>query len=259
MTNHNTLTFPVAVLLCLVVMLVTFSCAILLTLAIPDISLGTVAWMNIPGFFAGILLGIKLTGIPASYLFRIKRFSIDMLMGTLFGSFGLILVMAEVDNYILYYLPMPLEMIDLFKTLISGSSGFFVVVIMAPVTEELFFRGMILKGLGLKYKPAMTICISAFLFGAIHFNPWQLIPAFGAGIFIGWLYLVTNNILLCIFVHALNNGLGYIMEILNINIQGLAYDIEKGVQFQPHWVTFSGAALLGIGTFMLNKSKTNVI
>lgn len=258
-TVINPLTFWRSVLLCITVMLVAFICALLLTLILPDLSVKTAIWANIPGFAAGIILGAKITGIPYSVLFKCNRISYQTSFATLIGSIGIVLIMAELDNYIFYYLPMPLEFIDLFETLITGSTGFFAVVLMAPLTEELFFRGVIFKGLSLNYKPFTAVCLSALLFGVIHLNPWQLIPAFCAGIFIGWVYFRTGNILLCIFIHALNNGLAYFMQVLDVQVTGLSYDIREGAQFLPLWLTVLGGLLLAAGIQMLNRETHDAV
>ena len=109
----------------------------------------------------------------------------------------------------------------MFKGIVIGIPGFVAVVIIAPITEELFFRGIILNGLLLIYKPIKSIFVSALLFGLIHLNPWQLLPAITAGILIGWIYYKTNNILLCILIHGFNNASNFFMEKLEFNLPGL--------------------------------------
>ena len=37
-------------------------------------------------------------------------------------------------------------------------------------------------------------------------NPWQAIPAFVIGIFLGWIYWRTHSLWACIFIHFVNNG-----------------------------------------------------
>lgn len=257
MLKTKPLTIARAFLLCIVVLLFTLFCGISLKLIIPDLTVESAIWLNIPGILAGIILGIKITGVPPSELFRFKSVSPVTAFATLIGSLGIILLMTELDNYVLNILPMPIEILELFETLIMGSTGFFALVVMAPVTEELFFRGMLLKGFAQKYNTWTAIGMSAFFFGLIHLNPWQFLPAIGAGLFIGWLYLMTDNILLCIAVHALNNGLAYFLEILHITIPGLAYDIREGIQFQPVWMNLSGIILLTGSIILLNKEKAD--
>ncbi|MBR6054229.1 MAG: CPBP family intramembrane metalloprotease [Bacteroidales bacterium] len=110
-------------------------------------------------------------------------------------------------------------------------------VIMAPLFEEWLLRGMILRGLLEKMKPGWAIVISAALFGAIHMNPWQGIPAFVLGCFFGYVYWKTGNLWLTILMHAVNNGLSVAIS----NIDSLK-DYEYFREFIPmtgYWTLFA--------------------
>lgn len=56
---------------------------------------------------------------------------------------------------------------------------FVVVVVAAPVFEELFYRGLWLRALEKRWGSAWAIGISAVLFGAVHFQPYDF-PALAA-------------------------------------------------------------------------------
>ncbi|WP_382314528.1 CPBP family intramembrane glutamic endopeptidase [Hymenobacter bucti] len=79
----------------------------------------------------------------------------------------------------------------------------------APVLEELFFRGILLKGLLRNYRPAVAIGQSALLFGVMHMSPAQSIATALMGIVLGWLYYRTRSVGLCIGLHMLNNLLAF--------------------------------------------------
>jgi len=67
-------------------------------------------------------------------------------------------------------------------------------VIMAPLFEEIVFRGIIQKGLingGMK--PTKAIWISASIFGLVHGNVWQLIGAILLGYVLGLVYYRTKS------------------------------------------------------------------
>ena len=83
----------------------------------------------------------------------------------------------------------------------------FKVVIMAPVIEELIFRGVIMHGLMRNYSKFTAVFVSALMFALFHLNPWQFPATFILGIVLGILMLRTRNIYLCILGHAINNGL----------------------------------------------------
>lgn len=78
---------------------------------------------------------------------------------------------------------------------------------MAPVIEELIFRGVIMHGLMRNYSKFTAVFVSALMFALFHLNPWQFPATFILGIVLGILMLRTRNIYLCILGHAINNGL----------------------------------------------------
>ena len=77
--------------------------------------------------------------------------------------------------------------------------------IYAPVIEEVIYRGFILNGLIKKYSSIVALIISSLLFGIMHFNLFQSINAFLIGIIIGYIFIKTKSIYLCIFLHFCNN------------------------------------------------------
>ena len=108
---------------------------------------------------------------------------------------------------IISLIPMPEIVQNVFDNL-TGQYGLFfflLVVVAAPVLEELIFRGIMLDGLLKKYSPIKAILISSILFGLVHLNPWQFITALSFGIFSGWIYYKTKNVSFSIIIHAANN------------------------------------------------------
>jgi hypothetical protein len=69
----------------------------------------------------------------------------------------------------------------------------------------MIFRGIIQEGLMRRLKPIGAIVLTSLLFGFIHLNPWQFSTGFFMGLFIGWIYYYTRDILLAIAVHFFNN------------------------------------------------------
>jgi membrane protease YdiL (CAAX protease family) len=97
---------------------------------------------------------------------------------------------------------------------------FFMVVIAAPILEEILFRGIILDGFLKNYKPTPSILVSAILFAVIHANVAQSIGALVIGAVFGWIYFKTQSIIPSIILHALVNGISYI-SVLNIDYSDL--------------------------------------
>ena len=88
---------------------------------------------------------------------------------------------------------------------------FILVVLVAPVAEELFFRGLFLSLL----RPCgdwFAILSSALLFGLMHGSAGQLFYTTAAGFFLGWIVLRTGSVSLGILMHAVNNLHAFLME-----------------------------------------------
>ena len=98
-----------------------------------------------------------------------------------------------------------------FDMILRNRWGYFAVGLLAPVCEELVFRGAILRAL-LHWTPRhwVAIAISAFLFALIHANPAQMPHAFVIGLLLGWLYYRTDSIVPGIVYHWINNSIAYI-------------------------------------------------
>ncbi len=52
----------------------------------------------------------------------------------------------------------------------------FAVAVVAPVTEELIFRGVIQDGLTVSYRTQTAVLASSILFGLVHGLPWLIDP-----------------------------------------------------------------------------------
>jgi hypothetical protein len=79
------------------------------------------------------------------------------------------------------------------------------VVVVAPVAEELFFRGLLLRGYLARYSVTTAVWVSALLFALFHLNPWQAIVALPLGVAYAWLVLHTGSVLPSMLSHAMVN------------------------------------------------------
>ncbi len=80
------------------------------------------------------------------------------------------------------------------------------VVLVAPIGEEILFRGVILTGLLHKLSAGRAILLSTVLFGAAHANLAQLPVSLVLGLTLGWVFVRTRSIGLCITLHLLHNA-----------------------------------------------------
>jgi membrane protease YdiL (CAAX protease family) len=169
---------------------------------------------------------------------------------------GISIVGSELDNVFRAILPPPDWLNDIFLRLAGHDTSLWgsilALVIVAPMTEELLFRGLFLRGFLSRYTPHKAVLVSGILFGLFHLNPWQFVHTTVIGILLGWWFFKTRSLIPCLFGHALNNSLLFIYrDILNLHISGYTTGMGQGVQFQPLWLDAAGLMLLICGIWLL--------
>jgi membrane protease YdiL (CAAX protease family) len=133
--------------------------------------------------------------------------------------------------------------------------AFFVIAVIAGIGEELIFRGLIMRKLLLGTgNPHIAICVSAFIFAAIHFQFYGILPRMMLGVLFGYFYLWTGNIRVPIFAHIFNNGFAItIMYLHNIGI--VKTDLESMDDVPLSIVGFSLIATIGLMFLLKNYTK----
>jgi hypothetical protein len=96
--------------------------------------------------------------------------------------------------------------------LLAQSSSFrenalmiFFAVLVAPVAEELFFRGGLYRFLKSRLPANVALVAASFLFALSHFNLETFLPLFVLGLLLARLYERTGNIVAPILFHAFFN------------------------------------------------------
>lgn len=139
----------------------------------------------------------------------------------------IILALSILTEGLVSLIPMPQKIQEFFASMVQlNIYGYLTIGIAAPILEELIFRGIVLKAFLKKYEPSKAIMWSAVIFGVAHLNPWQFVPAFLIGVFIGWIYWKTQSIWPGIIIHFVNNSfsfaLGYWACDINISFCDLS-------------------------------------
>ncbi|MBW9146181.1 CPBP family intramembrane metalloprotease [Clostridium sp. CM027] len=98
-------------------------------------------------------------------------------------------------------------------------------IVVAPIYEEIVFRGILLKGMTKKINPTIALVASALLFALVHMNIPKGINAFFLGLVVGVIYLRTGSIYLSIFAHLVNNILAILVSPL-FSLIGGKYAVE---------------------------------
>lgn len=118
-------------------------------------------------------------------------------------------------NVVIEQLNIPDTMEDTFIAMSRNPLGLLSIALLAPILEELLFRGAIEGQLLYRWQnPWLGIVVSSLIFGMIHGNPAQIPFAFLMGMMFGWLYYRTGSLLPGIVGHVLNNSLAAVNMII---------------------------------------------
>lgn len=88
------------------------------------------------------------------------------------------------------------------------------IVLVAPILEEIFFRGFLLRTLVNKWGIVLGSIISSALFAVLHLQFGSIIPIFILGLIINWMVIRSKSILPSIFFHVFNNAIAFTIELL---------------------------------------------
>lgn len=100
-----------------------------------------------------------------------------------------------------------------FDLILKDRWGYVVIGLLASLSEEVVFRGAILRSLlrSSRLSVGGAIALSALMFSVIHLNPAQLPHAFIIGLLLGWMYYRTGSILPGVAYHWANNSVAYVL------------------------------------------------
>ncbi|MDR2361990.1 MAG: CPBP family intramembrane metalloprotease [Prevotellaceae bacterium] len=166
-------------------------------------------------------------------------------------------LLAIVVEPLTAWLPMPEYIQGLFENISQRNvPTLLMIAIAAPLCEEWMCRGVIAKGLLWHMTPAKAIVWSAFIFALIHLNPWQAVPAFVFGLFLGYVYWKTQSLWPCIFIHFVNNGFSYLLLYLfpDMNASATMHDVAG----DDYWKLYLIAALAAVYVGYLVKKQLTV-
>ena len=152
--------------------------------------------------------------------------------------------------------------IDAPPVILSDSEGypflanvlnFVSLVAVAPILEEIVFRGFLLHRWSHKWNLRTAIIVSSLLFAIVHTDP---IGAFAFGVGMCILYLRTQSLYVPILCHAANNLIVWILEALYKYIEGPEYKYTLDA-FRNEWYIglIAGAIVIIWAVLFLRNPK----
>ena len=163
-------------------------------------------------------------------LFESLRFnpvSKNTAYATLLLSLGAMVISDEINILVDMVIPMPDSFLQVEAMLKPDNSLslvllIFTVVILAPIGEEILFRGFLQKYLENAWGDiTRAILFSSLFFAAIHFNPYWMIQIYFLGVLLGYLAWKTDSVIPCIIFHVIINSTSLLFTYLGDSFESL--------------------------------------
>lgn len=159
---------------------------------------------------------------------------------------ALVWLLSATTEWLIELMPLSAPEESLFEDMTALTlPAILTVCVLAPVLEEMLFRGVILRGFLHRYPRWAAIMFSAMLFGAAHLNIYQFTVATVLGALAGWLYERTRSLLPCIVLHAAYNTTLMVLQAMGAG--------EEGATSTPAWFWAAVLSLGGLGLYLLRR------
>lgn len=173
-----------------------------------------------------VFLGNKLTGIKLGPLFNTKGFSASfLLMGTVIAiGMNLLAIMVSSLTETAFEELFGLMLVSPDNTpssMIYRIVDCVYAVIIAPIIEEIVFRGFVLKNFS-RYNVYTGIVLSGLFFGLMHGNFYQFIFTVPFGMALAYMTVKSNSILPAIFAHFLANAGVTVINLIGLHNEDLS-------------------------------------
>jgi membrane protease YdiL (CAAX protease family) len=177
----------------------------------PDVAMLSVVYLRIvrPGAIGWTRMGLErklllqrlLLGLLGGFLLFGLSFVIEMVLDNL----GIHQTQADVFATIRHASPLEFGLV-----LLAGA-------VVAPIVEEIFFRGFIFKGFLEQKGAARAYLFSAAIFAAVHMNAPAFIPIFAMGLLLSAMYARSGSVIPGMAAHAVNNAAGFILIYIGLS------------------------------------------
>ncbi|MBP7821348.1 MAG: CPBP family intramembrane metalloprotease [Saprospiraceae bacterium] len=147
------------------------------------------------------------------------------------------------------------------KLLLGGNNivefilNFLLIAVLAPLAEELIFRGILQKELSILIKKShLSIWLAAMIFSAIHFQFEGFIPRMMLGVMLGYVYFWSGSLWTSIICHSFVNGSQLIVQYF---IDPTMVDSSIDTKFDFHWSVGIIFVVITFGMGYLFNQKYN--
>lgn len=133
----------------------------------------------------------------------------DLALGI--GLLLLVYFISIINNVVMMFLGVVTQAETIFDVLNEiDSLAVFILAstVVAPIFEEIFFRGFLFKGFRQKYGWKIALVVSSLIFSLFHGQIATLIPTFLLGSLFAYIYHRTESIFPSIIMHFMVNSVG---------------------------------------------------
>lgn len=216
--TYNRLSFMIFIILATIIVIPSLLISILFVISgfnfdIVRNDLIIISLSYLPLYFIAIPLGfLTIKEIPKDSHIKVKLSIVDFLVllimcfpimyiGNIIGTLLSVFIFKNNNNVVQDFV------------MNMSIAKFVVIVIGAPISEELVFRKFIIDRAS-RFSEKSAIIFSALMFGLFHMNLTQFLYAFGIGLVWGYVYLRTRKIIYTMIMHGIVNFLGGVLPIL---------------------------------------------
>jgi hypothetical protein len=170
------------------------------------------AWSEVFVFLVPSLMAASGSNLdPLRYLGLARPRARELALGALVGGAGFLVANGVMALWARILPRSWLELFDLsqiFDAPLAVQVAIALVAsLVAPLCEEVAFRGYLQRTLAIKHGPAVAVPAAALLFGLLHLDPVRFPALVLLGVLFGWLAWRSGSIWPAIAAHATNNGL----------------------------------------------------
>ncbi len=179
-------------------------------------------WIIVQGVFFhlaaifSVLVFLRSAGLALSDFFGVKRGGVAREMGS-----GVVLYLATLPVFLfttlayqafLTAMGYKILMQDVVSVFLAPQPPVFLALrlffaaVVAPVAEEILFRGVLLPLLGRSIGACRAVLLSSLLFALLHFHIPSLVPLFVLALAFSFAYIHSRNIIVPIVMHILFNS-----------------------------------------------------
>lgn len=170
--------------------------------------------------------------------------------------------LAEIANLVEEVVPIPLEEKLRLAALVSPTSFLsglglvLAVVAIAPVAEELVFRGLLLPGIARGSGLGIGVFVSTLGFAIAHVRPASVVVAFVGGLVLAFTTVRTRSIVPSIVLHAANNAVPILLPHRLVPFVGMNVVSDGPSHVDPRIVAASLVAF-GLAIAVLVRESTS--